>query len=72
MVFTGLVSGEKQSQTYACLYGVHRPAPDRSLPANFSPVIPISVSFYAMAQLLLSITLITLFLLALRSQFRIR
>lgn len=42
------------------------------LPNQFTPVVPPSISYWAMLQLLLAVTLITLFLLALRNHFRIR
>ena len=79
LVFTGLVGGARTNQTYACLYGVYdelpreqRPYPPEVLPDNFTPIVPTVVSDWAVLQLILSLTLITLFLLAVRNHFRIR
>ncbi len=74
LVVGGLISGPKLPQTYACLYGINAATTgDRAtLPAEFTPRIPGWVSYLGVLQLLLSLTLITLFLLALRNQFRIR
>lgn len=73
LVFTGLVGGARTPQTYACLYGVNgADAAGVVLPQQFTPIVPPEISYYATVQLLLSILLITLLLLALRNHFRIR
>ncbi|QLH40724.1 MAG: hypothetical protein HWD60_19765 [Defluviicoccus sp.] len=71
--FAGVGSTEKLNQIYACLYGIHGEAASRGdLPARFTPVIPDGVDYLGIAQLLLSLLLLFLFLLAVRSHFRIR
>ncbi len=73
LVFTGLVGGARTPQTYACLFGVERA--ERTavvLGDQFTPVVPPQISLFTTLQLLLSVALITLFLLAVRNHFRIR
>ena len=71
--FAGVGSTEKLNQIYACLYGIHgETAPVAELPASFTPVIPDAVDYLGIAQLLLSLLLLFLFLLSVRSHFRIR
>jgi hypothetical protein len=71
--FAGVASSEKLNQIYACLYGIHgNYLPGASLPERFTPVIPDVVDFLGILQLLLSLVLIFLFLLAVRNHFRIR
>ncbi|MFO1145798.1 MAG: pentapeptide repeat-containing protein [Rhodospirillales bacterium] len=71
--FAGIASSEKLSQIYACLYGIHGQAGRLTgLPDRFTPVIPDAVDYLGMGQLVLSILLLFLFLLAVRSHFRIR
>jgi len=66
--FAGIASSEKLNQIYACLYGI----PLAVFPDRFTPVIPYSVHYLGMAQLVLSLLLLFLCLLAVRSHFRIR
>lgn len=66
----GLGGDDKLLQAYACLYGE-----DNSYTASAQqliPVIPDSVVFLGLLQTVLSATFIFLFLLALRSHFRIK
>ena len=71
--FAGVVSSEKLNEIYACLYGIHgATAAAVDLPDRFTPIIPDAVDFLGIAQLLLSLALIFLFLLAVRNHFRIR
>lgn len=66
----GLSGSDKLLQAYACLYGE-----DTSYTASAQqliPVIPDAVVFLGLLQTVLSATFIFLFLLALRSQFRIK
>lgn len=74
--FAGIASSEKLNQIYACLYGIHGQAaqtgPGTELTPGFTPVIPDAVDYLGMGQLVLSILLLFLFLLAVRSHFRIR
>jgi hypothetical protein len=73
MPFAGVASAEKLNQIYACLYGIHGTCCSGApLPEKFTPVIPDVVDFIGIGQLLLSLVLIFLFLLALRNHFRIR
>ncbi|MCI4664284.1 MAG: pentapeptide repeat-containing protein [Neomegalonema sp.] len=72
LVFTGLVGGARTPQTYACLYGTTEAINGPTLPGQYTPVVPPTVTYVAMGHLLLSVGLITLFLLALRNHFRIR
>lgn len=64
--FAGVASAEKLNQIYACLYGT------TSINSRTAPVIPDVVDYLGIAQLLLSLVLIFLFLLAVRNHFRIR
>jgi len=66
--FTGIASSEKLNQIYACLYGVH----DGIEPGRITPMIPDAVDYLGMVQLVLSLLLLFLFLLAVRGHFRIR
>ncbi|MEZ5908985.1 MAG: pentapeptide repeat-containing protein [Hyphomicrobiaceae bacterium] len=71
----GLTAGEKQAQTYACLFGLHierGKAQPRHLPDQFTPVIPTWVVALGLLQTVLSAALIFLALLAVRNHFRIR
>ena len=71
--FAGIASSEKLNQIYACLYGIHGESGRLAvLPDRFTPVIPDAVDYLGMVQLVLSILLLFLFLLAVRSHFRIR
>ena len=71
--FAGIASSEKLNQIYACLYGIHGDSARlAALPDRFTPVIPDAVDYLGMVQLVLSILLLFLFLLAVRSHFRIR
>lgn len=72
--FAGVGSTEKVNQIYACLYGVHGDALaiGSPLPDRFTPVIPDAVDYLGIVQLLLSLVLLFLFLLAVRNHFRIR
>ena len=71
--FAGVASANKLDQIYACLYGIHGDSPTSGdLPERFAPVIPDAVDYIGIGQLLLSLVLIFLFLLAVRNQFRIR
>jgi uncharacterized protein YjbI with pentapeptide repeats len=63
--FAGVASSEKLNQIHACLYGIHGGGPPES------PVIPDAVDFLGIAQLLVSLVLIFLLLLAVRNHFRI-
>lgn len=68
-----VASSNKLDQIYACLYGIHGESPTSGdLPERFTPVIPDAVDYIGIGQLLLSLVLIFLFLLAVRNQFRIR
>ncbi len=64
--FAGVGSSEKLNQIYACLYGVHGAA------LKGSPVIPDVVDYLGIVQLLFSLLLLFLFLLAVRNHFRIK
>ena len=66
--FAGIASSEKLNQIYACLYGVH----DGIEPGRITPIIPDAVDYLGMVQLVLSLLLLFLFLLAVRNHFRIR
>ena len=71
--FAGVASANKLDQIYACLYGIHGGSQTSGdLPERFTPVIPDAVDYIGIGQLLLSLVLIFLFLLALRNHFRIR
>lgn len=71
--FAGIASSEKLNQIYACLYGIHGESARLAvLPDRFTPVIPDAVDYLGMVQLVFSILLLFLFLLAVRSHFRIR
>ncbi len=71
--FAGIASSEKLNQIYACLYGIHGESVRLAvLPDRFTPVIPDAVDYLGMLQLVFSILLLFLFLLAVRSHFRIR
>ncbi len=71
--FAGVASSNKLDRIYACLYGIHGESPTSGdLPERFAPVIPDAVDYIGIGQLLLSLVLIFLFLLAVRNQFRIR
>lgn len=73
LVIGGITSGDRTAQDMACLFGIHGVGPDDGLPAGgYAPVIPGWIIAAGSVQLLLSTTLIALFLLALRNQFRIR
>ncbi len=64
LIFSGIGTPEYLSQSYACLYG--------TMGENLPPVIPDYVAFMGILQTVFSGTLIFLFLLAVRNQFRIR
>ena len=65
-------AGEKLSHMYACLYGARGQASGGELAAKFQPVIPDAVTIIGMVQVLYSVPLIFLFLLAVRNHFRIK
>ena len=71
--FPGVASANKLDQIYACLYGIHGASPiGGDLPERFTPVMPDAVDYVGIGQLLLSLVLIFLILLAVRNHFRIR
>jgi hypothetical protein len=71
--FAGVASADKLDQIYACLYGIQGESPTSGdLPDRFTLVIPDAVDYIGIGQLLLSLVLIFLFLLAVRNHFRIR
>ena len=76
LLFIGLDSTDKLNQIYACLYDVFTEPGTKiepgGLTAGFIPVIPDSIAFLSIVQLLLSAVLIFLFLLAVRNHFRIK
>lgn len=70
LFFTGLGGWDKLTQAYICLYG-ENPNYTASV-QQLLPEIPDAVVFAGFAQTTLSATLIFLFLLALRNQFRLQ
>ena len=74
LLFPGVGSSEKLSQIYRCLYGIEpRLAIKYSqAPRRLLPNIPDVVGFLGLAQNLISVVLIFLFLLAVRNHFRIK
>jgi hypothetical protein len=70
LIIPGLTAVEKREQAMGCLYGWHAPNPKQ--PDTFAPFVPNSVAIIGILQQLISILLIFLFILAVRSKFRIR
>jgi Pentapeptide repeats (9 copies) len=71
--FAGVASANKLDQIYACLYGIHgSAAAGGPLPERFTPIIPDAVDYLGIGQILFSLVLLFLFLLAVRNHFRIK
>lgn len=71
-ILGGLDAAGKDSQIYACLYGLTEGYGSAHGVKDFVPTVPDWVAMYGLAQSAFSAALLFLFLLALRNHFRIR